>query len=245
MKQNNAGNALWFILLAIFLLGGLTVLLSRTGSNTEETGSAERLNILATEIIRYGNGIRTGVDSLLQRGCGESQLSFWYDENNDGLENASDLYYNPSSPIDRSCHIFSKNGAGINRKTAENFFKSGLWGTSGSLSAIKYNEFSAWNSFVGVGKSDGTGAGTELYWGIEFPYNIDRVKLCTQINTILGYQPSTPPVSHITINQKFTGTYRNPPTHLSATELNAKKAYCISFQPTPQRHIFYYILLAR
>ncbi len=117
--KKQSGNALWFILIAIFLLGGLTVLLSRTGGQTEETGSAEQVSIQASEILRYLSSIKSGVDQLRGRGCGENQLSFWYDSNGDGSENGSDSFYNPAAPTDRSCHIFHVNGAGVRHKNID------------------------------------------------------------------------------------------------------------------------------
>lgn len=104
--KKQSGNALWFILLAIFLLGGLTVLLSRTGSNTEETGSAEQTSIKASALLRYAAGLENGVTRLLNLGCSESQISIDPDVTTVGYEN-------PKSPVDRSCHLFYPEGAGL------------------------------------------------------------------------------------------------------------------------------------
>jgi len=113
-NDKQCGNALWFILVAIGLLGLLTVMLSRSGSSTNETGSYEQNVITANEILSYAKNVENGVQNLLARGCGENELSFWHDSDGNGTEDASDNYYNTNSPTDRSCHIFDVAGAGLN-----------------------------------------------------------------------------------------------------------------------------------
>lgn len=108
----NAGNALWFILIAIFLLAALTMLITRTSQQTEETGESERSTIRASELLRDTQGIKNAVDALLLRGCSESELSFWTDENADGLETNLDCGYNAQAPVDKSCHVYDPKGGG-------------------------------------------------------------------------------------------------------------------------------------
>ena len=121
--KNQKGNALWFILVAIGLLGLLTVVLSRSGSSTNETGSFERNVIQANEILSYAKNVKNAVQSLLARGCSENDLSFWHDSNDDGTEDASDDYFNTinNSTIpndhDSSCYIFDVAGAGMTWNT--------------------------------------------------------------------------------------------------------------------------------
>ncbi len=102
--KNQFGNALWFILIAIVLLGLLTISLSRT-SNNNETGNFEQRQIAVTEILRYAKSIENAVQSLLVRGCSENDISF---ENN-----VVAGYINANSPADNSCHIFEPEGAGM------------------------------------------------------------------------------------------------------------------------------------
>lgn len=104
MKKQN-GNALWFILIAVGLLGLLTVTLTRSGSSTNETGSFEQNQIVASQILTYAKSIENAVQSLLARGCSENEISF---ENNIVAG-----YVNPNSPTDNSCHVFDAAGAGM------------------------------------------------------------------------------------------------------------------------------------
>ena len=94
-------------------------MLNRSSSSTNETGGYERNSIQASEILAYANTIENGVQSLLARGCGENELSFWYDSDNNGTENGSDRYYNSDAPTDQSCHIFEPEGAGVRRITQD------------------------------------------------------------------------------------------------------------------------------
>src|SRR5688572_13950247 len=111
-SKNCAGNALIFILIAIFLLAGLTVLLSRTGSQSEDTGGTEQIRIQASEILKYASGIQNAVQMLRNRGCSENTLSFWNkDTNTSGGENTGDDYYNASALTNKSCHVFNPAGA--------------------------------------------------------------------------------------------------------------------------------------
>lgn len=115
--QNNRhqnGNALWFILVAISLLGLLTIMMSRSSSTSNETGNYEQNIIKANEVLSYAKSVENAVQGLLARGCSENEISFWDDSDGNGIEDASDTYFNINSPDDRSCHIFNAAGAGLN-----------------------------------------------------------------------------------------------------------------------------------
>ena len=117
MKTNSlqeSGNAMWFILIAIALMGGLTVMLSRSTGTSEETGDYERTQLSATKIVREAKSYELAIDQLKARGCGENEISFWHDSDGNDTEDGSDDYYNARSPVDRSCHLFSPEGAGLN-----------------------------------------------------------------------------------------------------------------------------------
>ncbi len=116
-KRTTAGNALFFILIAIFLLGGLTVLLSREGGQSNDTGDTEKKSLKASEIISYMAQVQQGVQKLMSRGCSESNLNFtntvYYQPWGDLAEPA---YNYPKSPADGSCSLFDVRGAGLTPK---------------------------------------------------------------------------------------------------------------------------------
>lgn len=112
-NKTQNGNALFFILIAIALLGLLTVTMMRSSSDSNDAGSYEQSQIVASEVLNYAKSIENAVQMLLARGCSENELSFWHDSNDDGNENSSDDYYNSKSPTDHSCHVFDVAGAGL------------------------------------------------------------------------------------------------------------------------------------
>lgn len=114
MNPKQQGNALWFILVAIGLLGLLTIMMSRTSSTSNETGSYEQNLILANEILNYAQSFENAFQSLIIRGCSENDISFWNeDTNGSGTENVGDTYFNVNAPSDKSCHIFDVAGTGM------------------------------------------------------------------------------------------------------------------------------------
>ncbi len=102
---NEGGNVIWLILVAVALLGALTVQLSRTGSTTEKSGDREKKTIKTSQLLRYTASIDQAIKNLQFRDCSENDISF---------ANSTDTNYaNASSPADESCHVFATNGAGL------------------------------------------------------------------------------------------------------------------------------------
>lgn len=118
MRNNNEnGNVLFIILIAVALFGALSYTVAgmlRGGG--EASISEEKANIYASEILDYGRSIRQAVQGLrIANNCSDTQISFQYDEDNDGDYNDNDEnYYNPNAPTDHSCHVFHSGGAGLN-----------------------------------------------------------------------------------------------------------------------------------
>lgn len=114
MSINKAsGNVLVFILIAIFLMGALTMLFVRSDGQSEDTGDYERSSIRASRLIDHSVKIKNAVDRLKIQGCSENEISLWQDTNGDGLETSADRYYNTAAPPDKSCHVYSTQGGGL------------------------------------------------------------------------------------------------------------------------------------
>ena len=105
-----SGNVLIVILITIVLLGSVTALLTRSGSSTNETGDYERTAVLVDQFLGYSKQVELGLQTLLQRGCSENEISF---ANQSDLSHTPTYYNNLNSPTDQSCHIFEPEGAGI------------------------------------------------------------------------------------------------------------------------------------
>lgn len=103
---SQSGNIIWVILFAVFLLGALTALISRSGTSTNQKGDYERRSVEITSALRYANSVELAIARLQSDGCSENEISFEHALNTG--------YENSTAPTDQSCHIFHKNGAGIN-----------------------------------------------------------------------------------------------------------------------------------
>jgi hypothetical protein len=109
MKYNQqSGNALWFILIAIVLLGGLTVMMSRSSGTSEDSGDYERSQIQVSEVARYAKSIELAVQNLRNNECSENDLNF-----DTPLLVGHD---NITAPANESCDVFSAKGGGMTYK---------------------------------------------------------------------------------------------------------------------------------
>ncbi len=195
------GNALWFILVAISLLGLLTVMMSRSGSSTNETGNYEQNVIAANEILSYAKNMENAVQNLLARGCSENELSFWHDSNGDGTEDASDLYYNPNAPTDHSCHLFDVAGAGLTWKTPDE-----RW----SVDLTRENQISARHCIRNIGDFSTTCNNQQNNDLILFIADL-KVEICLAINNMVDIVnvAGDAPETNISL-PAFTGVFTDP-----------------------------------
>jgi len=164
MRQadSQSGNALFFILIAIALLVGLTFVMTRSASDTNQTGNVEQARIKMSQVVRYAKGLETGVQQLIIRGCSENEISF---------ENDVDPNYtNPNSPADRSCHVFDAAGAGL----AWQEFGEDLAGANSSIGFIN-------SIYINGIENNTTPAGNDLIIVVNLGQSV-----CEQINKDLG-----------------------------------------------------------
>ena len=52
--------------------------------------------------------------SRIINNCQDDEISFWNDSNGDGISDNTDAFYNPKSPLDKTCHVFNPAGGGVN-----------------------------------------------------------------------------------------------------------------------------------
>ncbi len=237
--NKQSGNALWFILLAIVLLGGLTVLLSRTGSQTEETGDVERASIYASEIMKYSAGIAGAVQQLLSRGCSENQISF-----NDPKHTVS--YVNPKPAPNNACDIFNVKGGGM-----ELMPKKEAW----RLNASGY----IYPHLYGVQCIYGVGSGTTTCTRgeVDLVLQVGSIKkeICLAINSRLGIpMVGNEPPSDVLLGTPFIGEFVDTTNSnddiigdmgtASAAGLRGKKAFCMR-NTTTGGYAFMQVVIAR
>ncbi len=110
MKKDSkqSGNALWFILIAIVLLGALTVTLSRGGSSTDQTGDYEQQSIKVSQILRFSKSMEENIKKLqMLNSCSETDINF-----HDPKVPALAAYQRtPDTPDE--CKIFHAKGGGL------------------------------------------------------------------------------------------------------------------------------------
>jgi len=218
--NKQSGNALIYILIAIFLLGGLTVLLSRSGSQTDDTGSTEQLSLQASQILRYMVGVQTVVNNLQLAGCSENEISF---------EHASaDGYYNASSSD--KCKVFGTNaGGGLTYKKPNT-----VWLDSTYSANSWYGDYYFTDQRVkGVGTTTAGAESSDMM--IVLPYVTKT--LCLEINKRSGLSPQTsgdPPAENTGINagHPFIGTFTvvgdlDSGSSVPPTLLNGQRSGCV------------------
>lgn len=238
MKQKQNGNALIFILIAIVLLGLLTVTLSRSGDSSNDTGDFEQNQIAASEILSYAKSIENAVQSLLARGCSENELSFWHDSDGNGTEDGSDDYYNANSPTDRSCHVFDVAGAGMTYQSPQK-----------NITGVNFNlAFAGDDQIIGVGRDCASSLCSELY----IFYRTGNETLCNSINKISniplisGHSPEEVGLNGI---GKYTGSFSINPDPLGNDNDGAsfvgKTTGCIKDFNEPGNYDIYHVLHAR
>lgn len=99
------GNALWFILIGVALLGALTMVLSRGGSSTDQSGDFEQRQVKVSQMLRYAKSIEAGIQQMRLRGVSENDISF------DNSETATSYANGNCTTTD--CLIFDVGGAGL------------------------------------------------------------------------------------------------------------------------------------
>lgn len=231
LKHSERGNALWFILVVIVLAGALTMIISRSSSDVDQSASTEQLRLKAGQMIRYAKSIELAIDQMKTRGISENAISFQNDTT------ATD-YTNPSC-LSADCKIFDKGGGAVIFKTAPDGANDGSdWIFTGANNV---------GSTAGPVGTTADGSGNDLI--IVLP-KVGKA-LCKQINkeTRLNTAGVIPEESSALNITPFTGVYPDslvPVLAGDSLELDNKRAGCFKITASsPEAFYFYSVLLAR
>lgn len=232
MNQNQSGNALWFILVAVVLLAALTIILTRSGGNVTQNADSERQRVLASQVTKYAQGLTGAIDQMLLRGVSESQISF------QNATTATD--YTNAACTDSACRVFDSGGGGqVYRAPPPDANDGSEWIFTGA------NNVGTTALPVGT-----TAAGTGNDLLLLLPNA--SAALCIQINRDLeiGTAGVIPTDDTGIASTAFTGTYAASLTILDGDsaplELNGRNAGCFTdTAANPDVTYFYYVLLAR
>jgi hypothetical protein len=243
MKKHTNGNVLIYLLIALALLGGLTYVLSKTASNTQETGQKEKNRIIAERFIRDGATFKSVVDKLLLSGCSIHEISFEsfeeYPEMGMAPYGMGD-FTNASAPSDKRCHFFNKNGGGMSALAIRPPAQTG---------SVYHNYY-----FFSRGLRTSY-HGDPNKFELTVYTSVSNQALCLEINKLLGIvDPSDTPWylagSHVPsgYNGLFmdqVGGWQMPV--VGDSRIQGKNAFCIA-QPDrdpPNHHLFIYVLYPR
>ena len=215
-RTSEQGNVLFFILIAVVLLGVLTAVLSRSSSTVDQSADYEQQTVRASQIVRYAKSIEAAVQEMQLRGISERDISF-------ANTVTTNIYTNGFCDDDTDssfpdCLIFDQEGAGLTYLPAPNLSNDG-------------------SDWLFVGTNDVTGVGTtdpDLIMILP----IVRDSVCTAINRLT--QASYGATESAVDFTAFTGTYT---AEESIDNANGQTAGCIDYDNGGTSEPFFYMVL--
>ncbi|MGH1456082.1 MAG: hypothetical protein ACRBDI_04825 [Alphaproteobacteria bacterium] len=183
MRDNQSGNVLFYIFIAVGLLAALSYVVAQSGRGGVGNISAERAAIYASEIIEYGNIVSQATDQLRLRGYSDTQISF---------ENSVVAGYVNANCTEVGCELFDVAGGAVNYMTPK-----AEWLDSDQSAQLRYGEiyFHGETSAIDVGTS-----GDDLIMFV--PYL--KKEVCEAVNSRLGIDPVNRDVP-LEVNGPFVG----------------------------------------
>lgn len=102
------GSVFFYILIGVALFGALAYSLTRSTSQVQSIDflSQRDLELEASKIIDFSRVVEQGFQTLLTRGCSESEIASEGSHHHGG-------YTHPDTPADNSCQMFHPDGAGL------------------------------------------------------------------------------------------------------------------------------------
>lgn len=198
-NDNENGNVIVIILIAIILFGAITFVFTQNNRGAASMMSSAQADAYATEIIAYGNEVKQTVKRLLLRGCQDTEISF---------ENNTESGY--TNGTDTNCQIFHINGGGRQWENPP----------TGSNDGSPY-------IFMGNTRIDDIGNTTASELALFLP-NV-TTQVCAAINDRLELSIAPNPANGLgsQTNVKFTGAYAS--TNVLGTTTTAhtgKSSFC-------------------
>lgn len=227
-QPTESGNILFYILIAVVLIGALTVALRDTGGLTDGV-DREGMALKAIQVQRQAASVAAGVDSLIKNGVSESDIRFAH----------------PNAPVTYGVitttpenQVFSNEGGQVSYPIPPRAV-----GADGS-------DIPHW---VFTGDVDGLQSGSNRADLVAILVGVSG-EFCNAINAQIGYtagtQPRTAGIDCIDVSSAFTGSFEDttPMTMLlsSFSRVPALQA-CVACNPGPftTSYHYYHVLLAR
>ncbi len=230
--QNQRGNVLLYILVAVALIAALSLAISSSMRGNTAQIDEDRAEIIAGELIEYSGIMANAVAQLRLRGVLESQLCF--DHTSWG---AAD--YNHAGCTDNINRIYHPSGAGLTWTAAQ----SQAMDTSATPDNL-WHIYSD-NEVQGIGTTCGAAACSELILIVD---ELDQT-VCEKINDFLGVPnpSSTVPTDTEIGETRYTGTFGYTETigdTVGSADLDGRVSGCFQRSAIPE-YVFYKVLIAR
>ncbi len=223
-KNNESGNVLIVILLAIALIGALTIAIQ--GSSRQNASiDKETMVIRISETLRYSSELERAVAFIMQNGVSESNIRFAHPD-------AHSDYGDLSADSDKKDQLFAREGGGARYRSAP----------------ANINDGSAWEFYGNTALPEVGSSKSEL---IAVLPNVTQ-EFCEQINKTLGYNSTQPTDSATCINsgpnERFNDTtqFSSSPNTVSETTFSLKPSLSGCVQCTSDNNYhFFHVLMAR
>lgn len=244
-RKNEHGNVLWFILIAVVMMGLLTAVLSRSGSSVDQAGDIEQARIKAGEIMRYAKSLEAAVQDMTFRGVSESDISF--------QNTISTTDYTNANCTTNECRIFHADGAGLTYKNV-----NAVWLDASYSAQTYYGDWLfAGNSCLRRVGSDLCAVPREIDLIVFLPFI--RRQLCEEINFMVdlatpsGGIPADQNAAWSNTSGHFTGEFGTTGEFRSITDTDSvlfgRRTGCFEGNgtniPPAGTYHFFHVLKAR
>ena len=233
-RTAEAGNVLFYILIAVALIGALSFAVAQSGRGNVQQLSAERARLFATEIIEHANIMASAVSQIRLRGSALNALCF--DHPSWG---ASDYDHSPACTDDFN-KIYHPDGAGITWSEAP----SEAMDTTATPDNLWH--FYGDNEIENIGTTCGAAGCSELIMVV------DELQLivCQQLNGLLGITDAStaPPTDTNFSATRYVGAFAHNQTigdEAGGSALAGKTAGCFQKTAVPAEYVFYKVLVSR
>ena len=227
--NNQKGNILFLILIAVALFAALSYAVTRSGRNSD-TISDKKAEILANEVLQFLTEVGNAVNKvMLINGCKDTQLNFYNEVYTDTSGTIlTPANHNPNSPPDKRCHIFDPAGGGVVAREFQGLgIPNQVWGGK-----------KAGHGMAIVNKVSKIGEPTE--YDILYSFSFVRKEVCRALHKKAGLEYtnfSTDFTNHVRYDGVFAGVTNN------LTE--SYMYFCKNNTQNENAAYLYYVLLPR
>jgi len=231
-RQDEHGNALFYVLIAVALLAALSYAISQSSRGNVQQLSTERARLYASEIIEYSNILASAVAQLRLRGVDNDELCFDHP--------SWPANYNHAGCADNANKIYHPGGAGIG------------WAEviSDAMDVAATPDY-LWhfygdNEIEEVGSTCGAGTCSDLIAVVDEL----RQLVCIEINDLLSVtNPSGVPPTDAGLGETlYKGAFTQTNVigdEAGGTDLKSRISACYQKTGAPAEYVFYRVLIAR